>query len=124
MLEINTQTGADGKQYQVCNGTWYHADTLYDVISWLETFRERYQRIRVTYGTVVDGQVNETHKRVGYIGRSIGPVKVPLTVYNDRCYGGEMISSEQVVKIEYANKRNCEKVVWSHPAYQTELQGE
>ncbi len=118
MLEISVQTGVDGKKYKVVNGTWYHINTLDDVISWLETFRERNQRIRVTYGTVIDGQVNETHKRVGYVGRSLGPVKVPLIAYNDRAWGGEMISSEQVVKIEYANKRYCEKVVWKHPAYQ------
>ena len=124
MLDISVQTGIDSKQYQVCAGTFYHADTLYDVISWLETFRERNQRIRVTFGTVENGQVIETHKRVGYVGRSFGPVKVPLLVYSNRSYGGEAISTDRIVMIEYANKRYCEKVVWSHPAYQTvEVQG-
>lgn len=117
MLDINTQTNADGKQYRVCNGTWYHANTLDDVIRWLETFRERRDRIRVTYGVIFDGQVSETHKRVGYVDRSAGPMKIPLIVYNDRCINGDTILSEQIVKFEYANKRSCKKVIWSHPAY-------
>lgn len=124
MLDISVQTGVDGKQYKVCGGTCYHADTQYDVISWLETFRERYQRIRVTFGTVENGQVIETHKRVGYVSRSLGPVKAPLLVFSNRSLGGEVISTERVVMIEYANKRYCEKVVWSNPVYQTvEVQG-
>ena len=53
---------------------------------------------------------------VGRIGRSIGPVKIPIVLANSRSIGGAGLLDHCVVKIEFANKSHGD-VVWQHPTY-------
>lgn len=109
----------DGKRYKVVNGTYYHPDTPDDVIAWMETFRERNnQRIEVAYGDPNTGKDwQERNFTQGYVGRSIGPVKISLLIHNRRSLGGCSLTTENILKIAYANKGYCPRVVWQHPNY-------
>ena len=53
----------------------------------------------------------ETH---GYVGRSIGPVKVPLLVANRRSLGGGAILTHCVVRIRTSSGG---RVLYQHPQY-------
>jgi hypothetical protein len=92
----------DGVMYQICNGTYYHVDTPQGAISWLETSRERKQRIRVFYGS--DGKCwNDEFDTIGHIGRSCGMIKIPLLIKNSRSYGGGGILDNRIVRIDTKN---------------------
>ena len=85
--------------YQVCNGTYYHQDTKKEVIQWLETSRERKQRIRIFYGS--DGTAwNEENDVLGHVGRSAGTTKIPLLIYSARSMGGGAILDNRIVRID------------------------
>jgi hypothetical protein len=122
MLRIEFQTGIDGKQYKVVNGTWYHPDTLDEVIKWVETFRERRSdcnRVKFTYGNFENGiAVSELYTEVGYVERTCGPIKAPITIFKETSRFGDLIPTHLIMRIEYANKKYCKRVVWEHPTRQ------
>jgi hypothetical protein len=94
--------------YQVCNGTFYHRDTKKEVIQWLETSREREQRIRIFYGS--NGKAwNEEFDIIGHVGRSTGEVKIPLLIKNIRSIGGGTILDHCIVRID--TKGNNGKII-------------
>jgi len=63
------------------SGTCYHADTPETVIAILEKHRQNRRKIRLFYGDTQTGQSwLDEHDMVGCIGRSTGPIKVPLLV--------------------------------------------
>jgi hypothetical protein len=68
-----------------------------------------------TWATRNQGEPGATW--IGRIGRSMGPVKIPIVLSNRRSIGGHGLLDTCVIKIEYANKSNG-GVVWKHPAYQ------
>lgn len=98
----------EGKQYKIKNGTYYHADTDDKVIQWLETSRERKQRIRIFYGK--DGKAwNEEFDIIGHVGRSTGAIKIPLLIHNSRSMGGGAILDDRIVRID--TKGSNDKIV-------------
>jgi len=106
------------KQYKVVEGTSYHDETPDDVIRVLENARQHRLRLHVSLGETEGPQAGrdwleefETH---GYVGRSMGPVKVPLLVANRRSTGGGAILDHRIVRIrESAGGR----VLYQHPQY-------
>lgn len=83
------------------NGTAYHHLCPTEVIEILERCRADRTRIRVAYGNRDDGQDwGETCDTTGYVGRSCGPIKVPLLIHNRRSYGGGAILTDAVIRIE------------------------
>ena len=54
---------------------------------------------------------------IGRIGRSMGPVKIPIVLSNRRSIGGHGLLDACVIKIEYANNSQG-GVVWKHPAFE------
>lgn len=88
-----------GKKYKVKNGTYYNINTPDKVIDWLETSRERKQRIRIFYGK--DGKAwNEEFDTIGHVGRSTGTIKIPLLIKNSRSMGGGAILDNSIVRID------------------------
>jgi len=84
---------------KIVNGTSYHDETKPDVIKWLETSRERKQRIRIWYGK--NGQCwNDEYDTIGYVGRSTGNQKIPLLIHNSRSMGGGAILDDCIVRID------------------------
>ena len=100
-------------EYKIVNGTYYDKDTPDKVIQVLERFRGTDQRIRIFYGDPKTGRdYGEEHWTMGYVGRSTGPVKIPLLVYSTRSYGGPGLSESSIVRIT-VDKRN----LYVHPKY-------
>ena len=97
------------------NGTSYHDQTPDEVIRVLESARQNRTRLHISLGDQQTGkdwlEEFETH---GYVGRSMGPVKVPLLIANTRSLGGGSILDHCIVRIrESAGGR----VLWQHPDY-------
>jgi hypothetical protein len=102
--------------YQVVNGTSYHSATPSAVIDALEKARRNHTRIHVSYGDSSTGMDwLEEFDTTGYVGRSMGPTKVPLLLANRRSSGGGAILDHCIVRIRARAGGN---VLYSHPSYQ------
>ena len=103
------------KTYKLINGTSFDERTPDEVIRVLESARQNRSRLHISLGDTASGrdwlEEFETH---GYVGRSLGPMKVPLLVANRRSLGGGSILEHCIVRIrESAGGR----VLWQHPDY-------
>src|ERR1035437_10026036 len=100
-MEITTETYKD-KAYKVCNGTYYNIKTSDSVIHTLETARLLNSRITLDYGDVKTGRSwGEVNDITGYIGRSTGPVKIPILLYKVTSSGGGGILDSCILSIRY-----------------------
>jgi len=89
------------ENYKVVNGTSYHINTSDEVIRILEIARENNCRIVLDYGDTKTGKSwGEIHDIVGRVGRSTGTSKIPLLIYNKRCYGGGGILDHCIIGIK------------------------
>lgn len=91
------------------NGTHYHPGCPPEVILAIEAARLQYltgrgYRLRIYYGDPASGRWWGDIES-GYIGRSAGPMKVPILLRNKLSRGGHAILDHCIVKVEYANKR-------------------
>lgn len=88
------------KTHKTVNGTNYDVRTLDKVILVLESARQSRTRLHISFGDVGTGEdwleEWETH---GIVGRSTGPVKVPLLIANRRSLGGAAILDHCIVRI-------------------------
>ena len=108
---------ADQSKYKVVDGTSYHADTPQAVIDVLEGARKRNTRIRIFLGDVHTGRSwNEEWDVKGTIGRSTGPVKVPLMIPNVTSTGGSAILDHCIIRIIETRSK---KVLYTHPKFHT-----
>ena len=99
--------------YKEVNGTFYHAETSPDVIAIMERCRVNRTRIIVDLGNVETGESwNEHYETIGYVGRSMGPVKVPLLVFNRRSMGGGTILSHCIIGIKTSKGK---RTLYRHP---------
>lgn len=103
------------KTYKHINGTSFDERTPDEVIRVLESARQNRTRLHISLGDTASGrdwlEEFETH---GYVGRSMGPVKVPLLVANTRSLGGGSILAHCIVRVrESAGGR----VLYQHPDY-------
>lgn len=106
------------EDYQIVGGTAYHKDTPEEVISWLETSRERKQRIRIFYGDKeTGGDWKEEYDTMGYIGRSTGRIKIPILLHNSRSTGGTAVLDHCIVKITTVGSDNKPHIVYQHKNY-------
>jgi len=88
-------------KYKVVNGTSYHKETPDKVIDWLETVRERGTRVRIFCGNKETGECwHEEFDVTGTVGRSMGPVKIPLLINTIRSMGGCGILSHCILAIK------------------------
>lgn len=97
------------------NDTSYHDETPDDVIRVLENARQSRVRLHISYGDVTTGRDwLETFEALGYVGRSVGPVKVPLLIANRRSTGGGAILDHCIVRIRTVAGG---RFLWQHPTY-------
>jgi hypothetical protein len=86
-------------RYKKINGIYYHADTADAVVEALERARANCSRIRIYYGDLITGRDwLEEHDVEGYLGNSLGPLKVPLLICNRRSLGGAALLDHCIVK--------------------------
>jgi len=83
----------------IVNGTTYKDETPKAVINLLEASRTNHTRIRIFYGDVKTGRDWGDLPMCGTIGRSMGPIKIPLLIRTSRSTGGEGILDHCIVKI-------------------------
>lgn len=108
------------KPYQIINGTSYDARTPDEVIRILESARLNRTRLHISFGETDNerGKLGrdwlEEHDITGYVGRSMGPVKVPLLLANRRSLGGGAILDHCIVRMRTAASG---RVLYQHPAY-------
>ena len=113
MMVIEEKVGVDGKTYRVAEGTWYHKDTLDDVILNLSLCRDNHTRIVVDYGDVKTGRSwNEVYDTQGHVGRSTGPIKIPLLIFNSRSLGGPGMLEHCILSIKTTKGK---KTLWEMP---------
>jgi hypothetical protein len=91
-------------KYQEVNGTFYHKDTNGEIIRILENARINRTRLCIEYGDTKTGRQWGDHQ-TGYIGRSTGIYKIPLSIFNSRCIGGEAILDNCIIKIHNTKTR-------------------
>lgn len=105
-------------KYKIVNGTSYNIDTPEEVVRWLETSRERGQRIRIFYGDTGTGKDwREEFDTMGHIGRSNGQIKIPLLIKTKRNLGGGAILDHCIVKITTKDSVGKIRTVYQHPEY-------
>lgn len=86
-----------------------------EVVKILEQSRTQKIRLVLDFGDVKTGKSwGEVHNIKGYVGRSTGPIKVPILIYNARSLGGDAILDDCIVKIT-ASKGGA--VLYKHPKY-------
>ncbi len=112
--------GAEPVQYRVINGTIYHWETPFEVVSILEAIRASGARIRVDYG-FTDGPSagkswGEIHDVAGYVGRSYGPLKAPLLMFSKKCHGGGLLLDQCIVAI-FPSRADHSPALYKHPKY-------
>lgn len=89
------------KKYQVVNGTSYDPQTSDKVIEVLEHCRKNNIRIVLDYGDVNTGKSwGDIYGITGRIGRSMGPTKIPILLYNRRSMGGGSILDHCIIGIK------------------------
>ena len=113
--EIKRQTGTDGKEYKVCNGTFYSAEDLDGAILALEYARVNKIRIRIFYAYktteekergVKDSEFdvlevwNEEFNCVGRLGRSNGNIKIPILLPSSSSCDGFPILDNRTVLVK------------------------
>jgi len=106
------------KTYQIANGTSYDARTPNEVVAILENARLNRTRLHVSLGHTDGPKAGldwlEEWDVCGYVGRSMGPVKVPLLVANRRSLGGGAILDHCIVRIRASVGG---RVLYQHPTY-------
>ena len=97
----------------IINGTTYHDDTSPAVVGHLEKLRLDGKRFSLSYGDTKTGRDwLEEHDIAGTVGRSTGPVKIPLMLANSLSIGGAGILDHCIVRL-----RVGKRVIYSHPHY-------
>lgn len=93
-------TTRDGRPYQIsAAGTFFHPDTAPQVAALLDSLIASRKRARIFLGNTTTGEAwAEEHDCHGTIGRSMGPVKVPLMVA-PRQAGGHHLLDHCIVAI-------------------------
>ena len=97
-------------------GTFFHKDTPQRVKDLLDIHKCTQTRLFLDLGNDTTGQSwGECYDIQGTIGRSMGPVKVPILLANSRSSGGGAICDECIVRIKYTGKHG--KELYRHPNY-------
>lgn len=95
--------------------TCFDPDTPVAVQRVLEAYRKSGQKIRVFLGDAKTGRDwHDEHDVVGTIGRSMGPLKVPLLISGNDC-GGPALLTACIVRLMDAKTK---QELYRHPTYQ------
>ena len=95
------------------SGTYYPASTDPKLLTELERARVHGLRIRLFYGDSKTGRDwGEEFDVTGQIGRSMGPIHIPILLHNTRSTGGGAILVTSIVRLFVGGRE-----VYRHPNY-------
>jgi hypothetical protein len=101
-------------RYRNVEGTFLHAETPFEVVVSLRAAWHGKRKIRLFLGDPETGlDWNEESDVIGYLGRSMGPIKVPLLLKSRRSDGGPALFDHCIVKLTDA----AGNLFWQHPNY-------
>ena len=104
-------------RYHRHGGIYVHEQTPIGVVRALNTAHQARTHIRIRLGDTGTGKDwLEEFDVEGYVGNSIGPLKVPLLLHNRRSLGGGAILDHRIVRIV---ETRTGRVLYSHPNYHT-----
>lgn len=107
----------DKSNYIVVNGTYYKKETGLRMATTLENIRTNGYRVRFHWGNTETGEDwGDVYDVEGTIGRSTGPIKIPLLMKTKSSMGGGAILDHCIVKIVFSNKKDG-GVIYQHPKY-------
>jgi hypothetical protein len=101
--------------YWKVGGIYYRAEAPDVVVRALEEARSRQRRVRLYYGDRDGRDWLEEHHVEGFIGNSMGPLKVPLLIRNRRALDGPALLDHCIVKLKWTKGG----VLYQHPLYHT-----
>lgn len=110
-------TGVNFTQKREPSGTYYHVETPRAVIDSLERAMDTGARLRLFVGDPKTGRDwCEEFEVCGTVGRSMGPIKIPLLIKTPRSTGGGAIMDDNILRIM------CGRCEWyRHPKYQAPI---
>lgn len=110
--------GDKDKVYKVSeSGTYYSNETPDEVIRVLESLRGTSQRVKIYLGDRETGRDwMEEDGKIGKIGRSTGPIKIPILLRMFNSHGGGAILEDCIVKI-VTSPVSSARVLYQHPRY-------
>jgi len=101
-------------RYRNVEGTFFHAEAPFEVVICLLAAWHGNQKIRLFLGDPETGlDWNEESDVIGYLGRSMGPIKVPLLLKTRRSDGGPALLDHCIVKLADVGGN----IFWHHPNY-------
>jgi len=103
-----------GKTYKRLNGTYYNFNTPDKTIAILDREYHRQTRLKIEYGDIETGK-SWGDIETGKIGRSTGPVHMPLCIYNSRSMGGGALLTHCIVRISTSKG---DQRIFQHESYQ------
>ena len=99
------------------SGTYYSNETPDGAIRVLESLRGTHQRVKIYLGDRETGRDwMEESDKAGKIGRSSGPIKVPILLTTINSHGGGAILDDCIVKIVTSPAASA-RVLYQHPSY-------
>ncbi len=106
-------TGVKFRDVREPSGMYYHDTTPRAVIDQLERARAYNLRIRLFTGNRETGKEwFAEHDVCGRVGRSMGPIRIPLLIHNSQSRGGGAILTDCIVRLFVDGKE-----VYRHPHY-------
>lgn len=102
------------QKYKVIDGTSFSEKTPDEVCKVLcKHMGDRDHRLRLFYGDPDTGMCwMEEYDTMGYIGRSMGPTKIPLLIHNKNSIGGYAILDSSILCI-----KEDQRVLYKHPKF-------
>jgi hypothetical protein len=105
------------EEHKIVNGTYYHPETPDEIVLVLERARANNTRIRLYLGDNDTGRSwLEEWDVEGTVGRSQGPIKIPLLLHNRRSLGGGGILTHCIIKVK---ESSTGRVLYQHPDFHT-----
>jgi hypothetical protein len=103
------------KDRQEYKGLWFCVNTPAQVKNAIAHAYENKLRVRLHYGDAVSVWLEENDV-MGRIGRSMGPIRVPLLIKSPRAFGGGAILDDRILGVQVTDGGAW---LYKSPAYRT-----
>ena len=111
----------DGKRYKVSHGVYFYPKTSNELIELLIHLHKIDERLQFYWGDPETGlDWGEIYDVRGRLGVTTGKIKMFILVNNKRSYGGSILLTDHIVRIDWANKKGRDrKIVYCSKYYHT-----